>query len=88
MEIDKIYLKFDFIIQIFAFRGTIMVLGAFLDSFQKIADAATNTKGKRNIHIIHYSIHSMRSVNNFLLRSRIEQQLCVASRPFNYSFPG
>jgi hypothetical protein len=23
-----------------------MVLGAFLDSFQKIADAATNTKGK------------------------------------------
>ena len=54
MEIDKIYLKFDFIIQIFAFRGTIMVLGAFLDSFQKIADAATNTKGKRNIHIIQF----------------------------------
>ena len=25
-----------------------MVLGAFLDSFQKIADAATNTKGKKN----------------------------------------
>ena len=28
-------------------RSTIMVLGAFLDSFQKIADAATNTKGKK-----------------------------------------
>ena len=27
-------------------RTTITVLGAFLDSFQKIADAATNTKGK------------------------------------------
>jgi hypothetical protein len=26
-------------------KSTIMVLGAFLDSFQKIADAATNTKG-------------------------------------------
>ena len=32
-------------------RSTIMVLGAFLDSFQKIADAATNTKGKKN-HIV------------------------------------
>jgi len=27
-------------------KSTIIVLGAFLDSFQKIADAATNTKGK------------------------------------------
>ena len=33
-----------------------MVLGAFLDSFQKIADAATNTKGKlaKDIQIIQY----------------------------------
>ena len=29
-------------------RSTLFVLGAFLDSFQKIADAATNTKGKKN----------------------------------------
>ena len=29
-----------------SFRTTLFVLGAFLDSFQKIADAATNTKGK------------------------------------------
>ena len=27
------------------FRSTIMALGSFLDTFQKIADAATNTKG-------------------------------------------
>jgi len=26
-------------------KGTLMVLSSFLDSFQKIADAATNTKG-------------------------------------------
>ena len=30
----------------FFFRNTIVVLSSFLDAFQKIADAATNTKGK------------------------------------------
>ena len=31
---------------VFFLRNTIIVLGSFLDAFQKIADAATNTKGK------------------------------------------
>ena len=31
---------------IFIFRTTILVLGSLLDTFQKIADAASNTRGK------------------------------------------
>jgi hypothetical protein len=31
----------------FTCRTTIVVLGSFLDTFQKIADAASNTKGNK-----------------------------------------
>lgn len=31
------------------FRGTMLALSSFLDTFQKIADAASNTKGKKPI---------------------------------------
>ena len=34
------------IINLFYCRNTILALGSFLDTFQKIADAATNTKGQ------------------------------------------
>ena len=33
-------------------RTTIAVLGSFLDTFQKIADAATNTKGEHKISFL------------------------------------
>jgi hypothetical protein len=33
-------------------RTTIVALGSFLDTFQKIADAATNTKGMFNFSCI------------------------------------
>jgi hypothetical protein len=39
----------DFVLQhraLFCCRNTIIVLSSFLDAFQKIADAATNTKGR------------------------------------------
>ena len=40
-----IIIKIIIIITFLLFRNTVLALGSFLDTFQKIADAATNTKG-------------------------------------------
>ena len=49
-------------------KGTLMVLSSFLDSFQKIADAATNTKGKIK-----------KSVKNLGLKFSIRYARCASS---------
>jgi hypothetical protein len=55
-------------------RNTIIVLSSFLDAFQKIADAATNTKGKRETFPLFFRrarpvLGNGRARDNFYLNS-------------------
>ena len=51
LDVKKSKLMRNFLITLFS-RNTILALGSFLDTFQKIADAATNTKGKNYMFYI------------------------------------
>lgn len=51
-------------IKLFCYRATIQAIAVYLDAFQKIADAATNTRGK----LIFY-------VSNYLHRKKKQRQL-------------